>query len=140
MMHQQRQSLRLSKANEEKNSGIIDSNAESPSTVSKSQPKKSSQSFILEKELEQEKQSNVAYGSDVVGTVVAIGNIVAVNGYGCSKFRHTVVIEEAQSLRLECTFWDNWPHMWNEYAKKLDQVGHLDIVMIVGKIKYWNSK
>ncbi|GKD20553.1 hypothetical protein Tco_1222256, partial [Tanacetum coccineum] len=46
-MHQQRQSLRFSKANEEKNSGIIDSNAESPSTVSKSQPKKSSQSSIL---------------------------------------------------------------------------------------------
>ncbi|GKB01119.1 replication protein A 70 kDa DNA-binding subunit B [Tanacetum coccineum] len=32
---------------------------------------------------------------DVVGTVVAIGNIVAVNGYGCSKFYRTVVIEDA---------------------------------------------
>ncbi|GJZ25628.1 replication protein A 70 kDa DNA-binding subunit B [Tanacetum coccineum] len=77
---------------------------------------------------------------DVVGTVVAIGNIVAVNGYGCSKFRRTVVIEDAQSLRLECTFWDTWAHMWNEYAKKLDEVGHLDFVMILGKIKYWNNK
>nr|GEY11539.1 replication protein A 70 kDa DNA-binding subunit B [Tanacetum cinerariifolium] len=62
----------------------------------------------------------------VVGTFVAIGNIVVVNEYGCSKFSRTVVIEDAQSLRLECTFWDNWAHMWNEYAKKLDQVGHLD--------------
>ncbi|GJX09750.1 replication protein A 70 kDa DNA-binding subunit B [Tanacetum coccineum] len=81
-----------------------------------------------------------ANGYDVVGTVVAIGNIVAANGYGCSKFRRTVVIEDAQSLRLECTFWDTWAHMWNEYAKKLDEVGHLDFVMILGKIRYWNNK
>ncbi|GJR82858.1 replication protein A 70 kDa DNA-binding subunit B [Tanacetum coccineum] len=32
---------------------------------------------------------------DVVGTVVAIGNIIPVNGYGCSKIRRTVVIEDA---------------------------------------------
>ncbi|GJW93394.1 replication protein A 70 kDa DNA-binding subunit B [Tanacetum coccineum] len=74
--------------------------------------------------------------SDVIGTVVAIGNIVPVNGYGCSKIRRTLVIEDAESLRVECTFWDNWALMWNEYANKLDQVGHLDFVLLLGKIKY----
>ncbi|GKD10883.1 hypothetical protein Tco_1190568, partial [Tanacetum coccineum] len=33
---------------------------------------------------------------DVIGTIVAIGNIVPVNGYGCSKIRMTVLIEDAQ--------------------------------------------
>ncbi|GJW74966.1 hypothetical protein Tco_0134336 [Tanacetum coccineum] len=33
---------------------------------------------------------------DVIGTIVAIGNIVPVNGYGCSKIRRTVLIEDAQ--------------------------------------------
>ncbi|GKA06310.1 replication protein A 70 kDa DNA-binding subunit B, partial [Tanacetum coccineum] len=76
----------------------------------------------------------------VIGTVVAIGNIVPVNGYGCSKIHRTVVIEDTESLRLECTFWDSFALMWNEYANKLDQVGHLDFVLILGKIKYWNNK
>nr|GEX83027.1 replication protein A 70 kDa DNA-binding subunit B [Tanacetum cinerariifolium] len=57
---------------------------------------------------------------DVVGTVVAIGNIIPVNGYGCSKICRTVVIEDADD--------------------KLDEVGHLDIVLILGKVKYWNNK
>ncbi|GJU56314.1 replication protein A 70 kDa DNA-binding subunit B [Tanacetum coccineum] len=56
---------------------------------------------------------------DVIGTIVSIGDIVPVNGYGCSKVRRTVVIEDIQSLRLECTFWDKWALMWNEYAEKL---------------------
>ncbi|GKB40853.1 replication protein A 70 kDa DNA-binding subunit B [Tanacetum coccineum] len=30
--------------------------------------------------------------------------------------------------------------MWNEYAEKLDEVGHLDFVLMLGKIKYWNNK
>nr|GFA96190.1 hypothetical protein [Tanacetum cinerariifolium] len=38
---------------------------------------------------------------------VAIGNIIPVNGYGCSKICRTVMIEDSESLRLECTFWDN---------------------------------
>ncbi|GKD74752.1 replication protein A 70 kDa DNA-binding subunit B, partial [Tanacetum coccineum] len=77
---------------------------------------------------------------DVIGIVVSIGNIVPINGYGCSKVRRTVVIEDTQSLRLECTFWDKWALMWNEYAEKLDEVGHLDFVLMLGKIKYWNNK
>ncbi|GKC98549.1 replication protein A 70 kDa DNA-binding subunit B [Tanacetum coccineum] len=73
---------------------------------------------------------------DVIGTVVLIGDIVPVNGYGCSKVCRTVVIEDTQSLRLECTFWDKWALMWNEYVDKLDEVGHLDFVLMLGKIKY----
>jgi hypothetical protein len=42
--------------------------------------------------------------------------------------------------RLDCTFWDNWALMWNEYDKRLDDIGHLDIVLMLGKIKYWDSK
>ncbi|GKC75398.1 replication protein A 70 kDa DNA-binding subunit B [Tanacetum coccineum] len=70
---------------------------------------------------------------DVIGTIVSIGNIVPMNGYGCSKVRRTIVIEDTQSLRLECTFWDKWALMWNEYAEKLDEVGHLDFVLMLGK-------
>ncbi|GKE00120.1 replication protein A 70 kDa DNA-binding subunit B, partial [Tanacetum coccineum] len=73
---------------------------------------------------------------DVIGTVVSIGDIVPINGYGCSKVRRTVVIEDTQSLRLKCYFWDKWALMWNEYAEKLDEVGHLDFVLMLGKIKY----
>nr|GEZ21061.1 hypothetical protein [Tanacetum cinerariifolium] len=40
--------------------------------------------------------SNNATISDVIGTVVSIGDIVPVNGYGCSKIRRTVVIEDTQ--------------------------------------------
>ncbi|GJU51172.1 retrovirus-related pol polyprotein from transposon TNT 1-94 [Tanacetum coccineum] len=34
---------------------------------------------------------------DVIGTVVSIGDIIPVNGYGCSKVRRTVVIEDTQA-------------------------------------------
>ena len=41
---------------------------------------------------------------------------------------------------MDCTFWDNWAHLWNEYDNKLDEVGHLDILLMFGKVKYWDSK
>ncbi|GKA58162.1 replication protein A 70 kDa DNA-binding subunit B [Tanacetum coccineum] len=75
---------------------------------------------------------------DVIGTVVSIGKIVPVNGHGCSKARRTVVIEDTDSMRLECTFWDKWACMWNESVEKLDEVGYMDFVLILAKIKYWN--
>nr|GEV67078.1 hypothetical protein [Tanacetum cinerariifolium] len=49
-----------------------------------------------------QKKSNMMFSSsfatassDVIGTIVAIGNIIPVNGYGCSKIRKTVVIKDA---------------------------------------------
>ena len=45
-----------------------------------------------------------------------------------------------RSYTLDCTFWDNWALMWNEYDKRLEDIGHLDILLMLGKIKYWDSK
>ena len=45
-----------------------------------------------------------------------------------------------RSYTVDCTFWDNWAYMWDEYHQKLDEIGHLDIILMLGKVKYWDSK
>ncbi|GJV15049.1 replication protein A 70 kDa DNA-binding subunit B [Tanacetum coccineum] len=45
---------------------------------------------------------------DVIGSVVAIGDVVPVQSSIGRKIRRTVVIEDAESNQLDCTFWDHW--------------------------------
>ncbi|GJV36989.1 replication protein A 70 kDa DNA-binding subunit B [Tanacetum coccineum] len=57
---------------------------------------------------------------DVIGIVVRIGEIVAVNFIGLKMIRRAVVIEDEEGERIDLTFWDSWAKKWNEYAEKLD--------------------
>ncbi|GJX92630.1 replication protein A 70 kDa DNA-binding subunit B [Tanacetum coccineum] len=77
---------------------------------------------------------------DVIGTVVGIGEIVAVNSIGSKKIRRKVVIEDEEGERIDLTFWDSWAKKWDAYADKLDTIGHIDVMLLLGKVKYWNSK
>ncbi|GJS48025.1 putative ribonuclease H-like domain-containing protein [Tanacetum coccineum] len=71
---------------------------------------------------------------DVIGTVVGIGEIVAVNSIGSKKIRRTVIIEDEEGERIDLTFWDSWAKKWNEYADKLDSIGHIDVMLVLGKM------
>ncbi|GKC00672.1 replication protein A 70 kDa DNA-binding subunit B [Tanacetum coccineum] len=48
---------------------------------------------------------------DVIGSVVAIGDVVPVQSSAGRKIRRTDVIEDAKSNQLDCTFWDHWATM-----------------------------
>ncbi|GJT53949.1 replication protein A 70 kDa DNA-binding subunit B, partial [Tanacetum coccineum] len=76
---------------------------------------------------------------DVIGTVVRIGEIVAVNSIGSKMIRRAVVIEDEEGERIDLTFWDSWAKKWNEYAEKLDSIDHIDVMLVLGKVKYWND-
>ncbi|GKE50657.1 replication protein A 70 kDa DNA-binding subunit B [Tanacetum coccineum] len=90
---------------------------------------------ILDTNEEYEEHNSV----DVIGTVVGIDKIVAVNSIGSKKIRRTVVIEDEEGDRIDLTFWDLWAKQWNEYAEKLDSIGHIDVMLVLGKVKYWNG-
>ncbi|GJZ07228.1 replication protein A 70 kDa DNA-binding subunit B, partial [Tanacetum coccineum] len=90
---------------------------------------------ILDTNEEYEEHNSV----DVIGTVVGIDKIVAVNSIGSKKIRRTVVIEDEEGDRIDLTFWDLWAKQWNEYAEKLDSIGHIDVMLVLGKVKYWNE-
>ncbi|GJV21693.1 replication protein A 70 kDa DNA-binding subunit B [Tanacetum coccineum] len=55
------------------------------------------------------------------------------------KIRRTVVIEDEEGERIDLTFWDSWDKKWNEYAKNLDNIDHIDVMLVLGKVKYWND-
>ncbi|GKC50532.1 replication protein A 70 kDa DNA-binding subunit B, partial [Tanacetum coccineum] len=63
---------------------------------------------------------------DVIGTVVGIGDIIAVNSDGSSE-------------RIDLTFWDSWAKKWNQYAEKLETIGRIDLMLMLGKVKFWNN-
>ncbi|GKC30647.1 replication protein A 70 kDa DNA-binding subunit B [Tanacetum coccineum] len=73
----------------------------------------------------------IAKNSDVIGSVVAIGDVVPVQSSAGRKIRRSVVIEDAESnqLELECTFWYHWATMWDEYAKKRNELGHVVFIL-----------
>ncbi|GJV15048.1 replication protein A 70 kDa DNA-binding subunit B [Tanacetum coccineum] len=76
---------------------------------------------------------------DVIGFVVAIGDLVPVQSFVGQKIRRTVMIEDAESNQLDCTFWDHWATMWDEYALKHNKLGHVVFILQLGKVKYWNG-
>ncbi|GJX66013.1 replication protein A 70 kDa DNA-binding subunit B [Tanacetum coccineum] len=76
---------------------------------------------------------------DVIGSVVAIGDVVPVQSVVGHKIRRTVVIEDAESNQLDCIFWENWATMWDEYAQKRNKLSHLVFILQLGKVKYWDG-
>nr|GEY03024.1 nucleic acid-binding, OB-fold protein [Tanacetum cinerariifolium] len=70
---------------------------------------------------------------DVIGSVVAIGDVVLVQFAVGHKIRRTVVIEDAESNQLDCTFWDHWATMWDKYAQKRNKLGHMVFILQLGK-------
>ncbi|PWA66273.1 phospholipase-like protein [Artemisia annua] len=76
---------------------------------------------------------------DVVGTIVAIGDIVPVTNTQVKKVRRTVVIEDTEGARIKCTFWDNWAHMFTQYATNKESAGTVSFVLQLAKVKYFNN-
>ncbi|GKD16785.1 replication protein A 70 kDa DNA-binding subunit B, partial [Tanacetum coccineum] len=71
--------------------------------------------------------------TDVIRSVVSIGDIVPLQSDAGQKIRRTVVIEDFESNQLDCTFWDHWVNMWEEYAFKRDKLGHVVFILQLGK-------
>ncbi|PWA89927.1 hypothetical protein CTI12_AA105390 [Artemisia annua] len=76
---------------------------------------------------------------DVIGSVVGIEEIVPVMSAAGKKLRRTVVVEDAESNRLNLTFWDAWASMWDQYASKRQKIDHLVVILQLGKVKYWDG-
>ncbi|GJT38070.1 replication protein A 70 kDa DNA-binding subunit B [Tanacetum coccineum] len=55
------------------------------------------------------------------------------------KIRRVVVVEDSESNQLDCIFWDQWVNMWDEYAVKRDELGHVVFILQLGKVKYWDG-
>ncbi|GJV12558.1 Clp protease regulatory subunit ClpX1, mitochondrial isoform X2 [Tanacetum coccineum] len=47
--------------------------------------------------------------------------------------------QRTKSNQLDCTFWDQWANMWDEYAVKRDELGHVVFILQLGKVKYWDG-
>lgn len=45
-----------------------------------------------------------------------------------------------RSNHLNLTFWDTWASMWDQYASKRESIGHLVVILQLGKVKYWDGK
>nr|GEY78894.1 replication protein A 70 kDa DNA-binding subunit B [Tanacetum cinerariifolium] len=45
----------------------------------------------------------------------------------------------SRSNQLDCTFWDHWANMWDEYAQKRNELGHVVFILQLGKVKYWDG-
>ncbi|PWA53360.1 replication protein A 70 kDa DNA-binding subunit B [Artemisia annua] len=41
--------------------------------------------------------------------------------------------------RVKCTFWDNWAHMFTQYATKKESAGTVSFVLQLAKVKYYNN-
>ncbi|GJS71683.1 replication protein A 70 kDa DNA-binding subunit B [Tanacetum coccineum] len=98
--------------------------------------------FILEpfnRLLDGTRQYHEHEAVDIIGSVVAIGDIVPVQSAAGRKIRRTVVVEDSKSNQLDCTFWDQWANMWDEYAVKRDELGHVVFILQLGKVKYWDG-
>nr|GEW51111.1 plant OB fold protein [Tanacetum cinerariifolium] len=67
-------------------------------------------------------------------------DVVPVQSIAGRKIRRTVVIEDqSKSNQLDCTFWDHWVNMWDEYAQKRNELGHVVFILQLGKVKYWDG-
>ena len=43
-------------------------------------------------------------------------------------------------IRIDCTFWDNWALLWDDYEERFQKHGHVDFILMLGKVRYWDSK
>ncbi|GJV26545.1 putative reverse transcriptase domain-containing protein [Tanacetum coccineum] len=64
---------------------------------------------------------------DVIGSVVAIGDVVPVQSAAGRKIRRIVVIEDSEYV---------YANMWDEYAQKRNELGHVVFFLQLGKVKY----
>ncbi|PWA83508.1 nucleic acid-binding, OB-fold protein [Artemisia annua] len=68
---------------------------------------------------------------------VSIGDPIP---FGDNQKRRTVILEDAESHPLECTFFDNWADMFNDINDNRESLGHVVIILQLAKVKYWNEK
>ncbi|GJW49704.1 hypothetical protein Tco_0091055 [Tanacetum coccineum] len=57
------------------------------------------------------------------------------------SFRHSLwqLIQLVQGKRLDLIFWDIWAKKCNDYAENLETVGRIDLMLMLGKVKYRNN-
>ncbi|GKB36278.1 replication protein A 70 kDa DNA-binding subunit B [Tanacetum coccineum] len=65
--------------------------------------------------------------------------VVPIQSADGRKIRRTVIVEDSESNQLDYTFWDQWANMWDEYALKRDELGHVVFILQLGKVKYWDG-
>ncbi|GJZ99521.1 replication protein A 70 kDa DNA-binding subunit B [Tanacetum coccineum] len=85
---------------------------------------------------------------DVIGSVVAIRYVVPVQSSARRKIHRSVVIEDADFQPFSDEYAQNivfilqlemsWS-MWDEYAQKRNELGHVVFILQLEKVKYWNG-
>nr|GEZ70306.1 plant OB fold protein [Tanacetum cinerariifolium] len=76
---------------------------------------------------------------DVIGSVVEIGDVVPVQSATGRKIQRIVVIKDSESNQLGCILWDHWANMWDEYAQKRNELGHIIFILQLRKVKSWDE-
>ncbi|GJT23747.1 replication protein A 70 kDa DNA-binding subunit B, partial [Tanacetum coccineum] len=81
---------------------------------------------------------------DVIGSVVAIRYVVPVQSSAGRKIHRSVVIEDVELIQpvgmyILGPFWDHSATMWDEYAQKRNELGHVVFILQLEKVKYWNG-
>ncbi|PWA62733.1 hypothetical protein CTI12_AA360010 [Artemisia annua] len=76
---------------------------------------------------------------DVIGAIVAIGDIIPIPNSLVKKVRRTVIIEDTEGTRVKCTFWDKWAEMFNQYVSN-DAIGPVTFVLQLAKVKYFKDE
>nr|GEW78568.1 uncharacterized protein [Tanacetum cinerariifolium] len=66
-------------------------------------------------------------------------NVVPVQSATGRKIQRTVVIKDSESNQLDCILWDHWVNMWDEYAQKRNELGHIIFILQLGKVKSWDG-
>lgn len=74
---------------------------------------------------------------EIIGTIISTGNLIS---FGDNHKRRIVILEDAESHRLECTFFGNWSDMLNDITYNRDSIGHVVIILQLAKVKYWKEK
>ncbi|GJZ51352.1 replication protein A 70 kDa DNA-binding subunit B [Tanacetum coccineum] len=81
-----------------------------------------------------------SYKIDVIGTIVSISNPIPFSGgLGEEKRRRTIVLEDVDGLQMKCRFFDGWVDRFNILVEQRDIVGHVVLILQIGRVKYFNE-
>ncbi|PWA77700.1 hypothetical protein CTI12_AA087040 [Artemisia annua] len=73
---------------------------------------------------------------DIIGTIVSIGDPIP---FGETLKWRTVILQDAKSHQLECTFFNNWSDMFSDITDNRESIDHVAIIIQPAKVKYWND-
>nr|GEU51843.1 replication protein A 70 kDa DNA-binding subunit B [Tanacetum cinerariifolium] len=70
---------------------------------------------------------------DVIGSVVQLETLLMHSLLLVAKYEGLYLLR-----MLNCTFWDHWATMWDEYAQKRNELSHVVFILQLGNVKYWD--